>query len=43
MNNTGDTEQRKDETYAIPGDHLACLSRPSSLASATNSEIKFLH
>jgi hypothetical protein len=40
MNNTEDTEQRKDETCAIPGDHLACLSHLSSLASATNPEIK---
>jgi hypothetical protein len=40
MNNKGDTEQRKDKTCAIPADHLACLSRLSSLASATNSEIK---
>jgi hypothetical protein len=40
MNNTGDTEERRDETCAIPGDHLACLSHLSSLASATNSEIK---
>jgi hypothetical protein len=37
MNNTEDTEQRKDETRAIPGDHLVCLS---TLASTTYSEIK---
>jgi hypothetical protein len=40
MNNIGDTEQRKDETCANPGDHLACLSHPSSLASPTNSKRK---
>jgi hypothetical protein len=40
MNKTGNMEQKKDGTYAIPGTHLACLSRMSSLVSAANSEIK---
>jgi hypothetical protein len=40
MNNTGDTEQRKDKACAIPGDRLACFSHLSSLESATNSETK---